>query len=431
MISHRPRLVALAAALALIAAACVGPLAGKRGSYPVTVRFPSTFNLFEGSTVRVAGVDVGRVAAIDVPAGADTVRVTLAIEVSTRLPADVRAVIIPQALIGERYVQLDPPYTGGPALPPGAVIPSGRTVVPTDFDEVLSSLNDFLGALPEQEVARLVDNLAGVLEGRGEEVGVTLDNAEQAVDALRASDEELVRLASRLSDLNETLASRDEQLGAFVEDAHTLSAAVATNRRLIDEALGGVNRMTGELADLLITHRRNLEQDIGAVTRVGRTAVRNLDQIDRLLFWQAELFRHSERVIDRDKNWLPLVNNVEGLSEMIAERVADRLVGLCIRLGVEECSQPGFFDGQLPARICVAPVLPCDNAADPARTVPLGDALERTIERIPELEDRLGETGRHPADVVDELTGDLDTPAPSPRAPAGARELPSPGANVP
>ncbi|HEX2027168.1 MAG TPA: MCE family protein [Nitriliruptorales bacterium] len=419
--SGRRRLLATMVVIALFAAGCAGVF-GDAATQTLEAEFASTFNLFEGSAVRVAGVDVGHVERVDVPPGSDSVHVTMRLEPAVRLPADVRAVIVPQALIGERYVQLEPPYRQGqPTWDLRRTIPVARTAVPDDFDEVLASLNDYLRQLPEEEVARLVTNLAGVLAGQGDDLGRTLEHAEEAIDVLRANDDELILLASHLSDVNEALNSRSRELGAFIEDANTVVSSLAEDRERIDAALGGLARVTHELADLLVEHRPELEEDLAAVTRVGRTAVRNLSEIDRFVFWSAELYRGAERVFDRDENWLPLVDNVPGLSTLIADRVRDRIAGMCLRVQVD-CSQ---LDDRLPDRICFEPVLACDRAADPDSTVPLGEVLDDTFRAVPELPRRLQEHGIDPPEVVDGLVpGDEpdDTGVPLPDAGAPTPE---------
>lgn len=392
-------MVALAVVLTLVASACSGVF-GDEGQR-LQIEFDTSFNLFSGSDVRVAGVNVGHITDISVPEGSDTVIATLELPADLELPQDVQAVIIPQALLGERYIQLDPPYTGGPTYDMSQTLPPDRTAVPDDFDEVLDSLNEYLQALPKEEVSRLVTNLATVLDGNGEELGQTLENAEVLIDVLQENDDEIVSLARRLADLNETLATRDEQIGSFIEDFNTVAASLADDREEIDAAVDGLVRMTEELASLLGEHRGNLEQDIGTLAGLGRTAVRNLDQIDRFLYWSAELYRHAERVIDREHNWLPLVQHFDDIAPLVADRVGDRLVGLCLRLGLPECET---VDDQLPDLMCLDPILPCENAANPEETVSVSDALAQVLEDQPELREKLEEEGRDIEDAV----GDLD-----------------------
>lgn len=403
------RLRLLTAVLAVVATACssIPFVGGDDGSYEISAEFRRAVNLFGGERVRVAGVAVGTVTSIDVPPGSDVVVVEMSIRGDIDLPSDPRAVIVPQALIGERYVQIDPPYTGGPKLEPGTRITDERTSVPAEFDEVLDSMNDYLRQLPEEEVARLVTNLATVLEGQGETLGATLENTEAAVDALRASDEELVALAGQLADLNETLATRDEQLGAFVEDWNTVAATLARNRDDIDAALNGVARMSEELAGLLAEHRPSLEEDIAILTRIGRTAVRNLGEIERFLFWSKELYRHSDRVIDLEHNWLPQLNQTDEIDKVIADRLADRLEGVCLRLGIEECQVDGFWSSRVPERVCAPPLTACPEDGDDD-VVPLPEALGDALEEVPELGRRLEAEGATREDApLDDVTGGL------------------------
>ncbi len=393
--------IPLLVALALLAGGC-SVLGGEGGTYTVRAEFDRTFNLFVGSDVRVLGVAVGSIQDVEFTSEDRWVTVEMSVREDVRLPDDVTARIVQGALLGERHVQLDPPHTGGPQLQAGATIPRERTGVPAEFDEVLSSLNSFLEDLPSDEVARLVRNTASVLDGRGEQLGQTIDDVATAVEVLRDNDEEVVALASRLADLNEILATRDAEIGRLIEDWNSFLAELAAERERIDAALEGVADLSAELGDLLATHREDLTSDIRTLTRVGRTADRNIDRLDLLLLGQSELYRHAERVFDFEKNWLPLVNHSEGLEQIIADRLANRLTRVCDELGLGECADPAFWEGGLPQEVCVAPLAGCPgdlealggqplddgNGVGP---VPLADALRTAIEMVPELPGALAE----------------------------------------
>lgn len=391
------RLARLVLAVAIVAGAALGLAActaGGAGSYEVNAEFDRAFNLFEGSRVRVLGVAVGTVEELRFEPGMDTVHARLRIDGDVELPAEVGATVVFGALLGERHVELDPPYTGGPRLEDGATIPVERTQVPAEFDEILESLNDFLEGLPPEEVARLVHNAADVLDGRGEELGETLEDVQVAVEVLRDNDEAIVRLASRLADLSATLATRDQQIGRIIEDWNTVVGTLAEERAAIDASLDGVARMSAELGDLLATNREDLEEDIRTVTRIGRTAERSIDELELLLLGQSELYRHAERVFDFERNWLPLVNHSEDLPRFMGDRLANRLAGLCDRLGIDECADPDFWEDGLPEEICIPGLTPCpgdEGAGADSEAVPLDEALREAVELVPALPDALAE----------------------------------------
>jgi phospholipid/cholesterol/gamma-HCH transport system substrate-binding protein len=103
------------------------------GGYRVTVDFPSVGGLKDGSSVEIAGVQIGRVENI---ALADyQARVTLRIAQNVKLQEDSIASIKTKGLIGEKYVRVSP---GGSdrMIPPNGKI--REVEAPVDFEELLS-----------------------------------------------------------------------------------------------------------------------------------------------------------------------------------------------------------------------------------------------------------------------------------------------------
>jgi phospholipid/cholesterol/gamma-HCH transport system substrate-binding protein len=101
--------------------------------YPVIVEFPSVGGLKAGSTVEIAGVEIGRVESIGL---ADyQARVILRVNRDVKLQEDSIASIKTKGLIGEKYVRISP---GGSdkIIPPNGRI--REVEAPVDFEELLS-----------------------------------------------------------------------------------------------------------------------------------------------------------------------------------------------------------------------------------------------------------------------------------------------------
>ncbi|MFA9429382.1 MCE family protein [Egicoccus sp. AB-alg2] len=415
--------------LAVMASGC-GLLGGGTPS-EVTAQLSRSYNLFPGSPVRVLGVDVGRIVDIRVAPGRPTVDVVMRLDAGVELPADATAIVVPESLLGERYVQL-PAYTDGPTLESGAVIPVERTSVPHEFDEVLEGLGEFVGGLDGTEVGRLVSNLSEVVDGQGEQLGRTIDRTHEAIGVLKDNDDELIALASRLSDLNETLATRDQQLAAIIQDFDTVARTVVDDADNLDAALRGLVDLTSEVDGLLATNADRLEQDVATLTRVGRTAQRNLDNVSLAVLGSAELFRHAERIIDREHNMLPLQDQLFALAPALTDSILFRLQGICLAAGLPE-DQCAFelLEGLLGGLVCAPPFVPCppDDTATPleeallgfvASDTPAGDAvLEALRDRVDEPEP--DEQGPAPAPAPDEPAHVVPDDAPEPEADAPAR----------
>ena len=140
---NRRRLITIAA-VALIAVLVAGAVFLVRqaffGPNTITAYFPTATSIYPGDEVRVSGVKVGKVDSIT-PEGTQT-KMILKVDRDLPVPADAKAVIVAQNLVAARYVQLTPAYRkgGGPTMADGAVIPSDRTAVPVEWDEVKTQL---------------------------------------------------------------------------------------------------------------------------------------------------------------------------------------------------------------------------------------------------------------------------------------------------
>ena len=108
-------------------------LFGTRG-YTLTADFPSVGGLKAGSSVEIAGVEVGRVNAIVLDKDFQA-RVVMTIRPEVQLQDDSIASIKTKGLIGERYIRISP---GGSDK---VIAPNGRireVEPPVDFEELLS-----------------------------------------------------------------------------------------------------------------------------------------------------------------------------------------------------------------------------------------------------------------------------------------------------
>ena len=127
----------------LIGIACVGYLTIQLGKmqwlgddfYSLDARFKSAAGLKSGSQVEIAGVQVGRVGAIQFDPNRQMALVRLKIQKNIILTDDVIASVKTSGLIGDRYIKLTP---GGSDI----VLKSGDQIIETesaiDFEELIS-----------------------------------------------------------------------------------------------------------------------------------------------------------------------------------------------------------------------------------------------------------------------------------------------------
>ena len=107
--------------------------------------FANANGLYTGDEVRILGVEVGTVEAIDPQPG--RTKVTFSVDKQYPVPADVQAAILSPSLVTARAIQLVPAYSGGPKLAAGATIPQNRTAVPVEWDDFRQQLEKLTDSL--------------------------------------------------------------------------------------------------------------------------------------------------------------------------------------------------------------------------------------------------------------------------------------------
>jgi len=104
-------------------------------SYPLEARFGSVSGLKEGAIVEIAGVQVGKVAAIRLNPQDYEAVVEMAIDEGVQLSEDSIASIRTSGIIGDRYVKISP--GGMPQyLAPGAAITETESAI--NIEELIS-----------------------------------------------------------------------------------------------------------------------------------------------------------------------------------------------------------------------------------------------------------------------------------------------------
>lgn len=365
------RLIGAALAVAVVATAC-GLVRGGPEPRTYTAVFSRAIQVFPGGNVRIQGVDVGVIQ--DVRNIRDGVEVEFGIhDPEVRLPADVEAVIVPRSLLGERYVQLLPAYTGGPTLEAGATIPLERTAVPAEPDELLRSLQDYLGAIDPEAVSSFVENAAAVLEGTGEELNSLIRNATGVIGTLASKREDLAEIIVQFERLTDTLSTRQGAIARVIRSYNEVVGTLAANRVALEGTVTGLNEAAAELAGLLIAHREPLHEDIQALTRTGRTLSRNVHTLVETGHWADRLFSAARRAVDQRHDWLRLQNQGQNLEAMIVQRLQQRLMELCEDVGAPTCATPRFWAQEAPSLFCTGP---CPEAKGTTPQEQLTDAIE-------------------------------------------------------
>jgi virulence factor Mce-like protein len=289
-------------ALGMVAALFAGCYAAFHPALPFTHRYRieavvrSSNQLQTGSPVRIAGVDVGRVADISAGPG-NTTRLTLDIDSRARpLHRDATLRIRTRVFLeGGFYAELSPGSPSAPELPSGGTIPLPQTATPVQLHQLLTAFDD---STRDSLRTGLHELARGVRDGGGEDLrrvapqlapafrniawvtqavqGTEADDVSGLVSGASRASAALAREQSALGDLvtnmrvtADALASGDDDLGDTIAEADRLLRAAPPTLRALDRALPVVARFSRGVRPALPAAPASLRRTAAAVAELG------------------------------------------------------------------------------------------------------------------------------------------------------------------
>ncbi|MBB5917815.1 phospholipid/cholesterol/gamma-HCH transport system substrate-binding protein [Nocardia transvalensis] len=259
-----------AAAMLVIVAALVVVFGQFRfdSGHGYRAEFTDVSGLKKGDFVRVAGVEVGRVAAVGVGDGYRG-HVELDVDDTYRVTSATRALVRYQNLVGDRYLELQE-GPGDPApVSPGYTIPLDHTAPALDLDLLIGSFQPLFRGLDPVQINNLSGELIAVLQGQGGTVQSLLVHAAALTSTLADRDQVIGRVVANLDTVLGSIDKHDAELSSALDTVQQIATGLARDSDAWGQALDHIDRSTAALAGLLADDRPALA---GTVGELGRTA---------------------------------------------------------------------------------------------------------------------------------------------------------------
>ncbi len=271
----------------------------------ITAFFTTATAIYPGDDVKVSGVKVGTITAIE-PQGTQT-KITMAVDSGVPVPADAQAVIVAQNLIAARYIQLTPAYrSSGPTMADGAVIPLERTAIPVEWDEVKVQLNRLAtdlgpnGDLSTSAVGRFIDSAAGALEGNGDKLRQTLAELSGVGRILAEGSGNFVDVIKNLQVFVTALRDSNQQIVAFNNRLATLSSVLDGSKSDLDAALTDLSVAVDEVKRFVVGSRDQTVEQIRGLTNVTQTLVDSKLDFEQILHVTPNAIANAYNIYDPD-----------------------------------------------------------------------------------------------------------------------------------
>ncbi len=282
--SLRLTLAVLLAISLAVAAFLVWP--GRTG-HKIVGYFTSAVGLYPGDQIRIVGVPVGTIASIE--PRAEDVKVTMSVDSDVKVPAGARAVIMSPNLVAARFIQLAPAYTSGPAMPDGASIPLAKTAVPVEWDEVKESLTDLAKQLSpaagqlQGPLGKAINQAADTFNGNGDSFHSALRELSQAAGRLGDSRADIFGTVKNLQVLVDALSASNEQIVSFAGHVASVSQVLAKSSTHLDNTLGTLNQALIDVKGFLQQNNSTLIGTVNKLTDLTQVLSDQSEDIEQVL----------------------------------------------------------------------------------------------------------------------------------------------------
>jgi phospholipid/cholesterol/gamma-HCH transport system substrate-binding protein len=257
------------------------------GGRKVVGYFTSAVGLYPGDQVRILGVPVGTIDSIE-PRPSD-VKITMSVSSDVKIPKDAKAVIMSPNLVSARFIQLTPTYSGGAVLPDGGSIDLARTAVPVEWDEVKEALTQLAVQLGpatgsmQGALGAAINQAADTFDGKGESFHNALRELSQVAGRLGDSRGDIFGTVKNLQVLVNALSASNEQIVQFAGNVASVSQVLADSSRHLDGTLGTLNKALTDIRGFLHENNSTLVDTVNQLNDFAKTLSDQSDNIEQVL----------------------------------------------------------------------------------------------------------------------------------------------------
>jgi phospholipid/cholesterol/gamma-HCH transport system substrate-binding protein len=285
-------------AIALLIAGClsafaVGSLDLLEHRYRMSMVLPDAAGLKNGSSVRLAGVDVGEVTGLHPDREAGVVIVSFEVDDDVRLGPETTADVALSTLLGGQYIRLGH-VQGAPAMADVELadrrIPMERTSVPHSVNETFNEATAVVSAIDTRSVNELVSSFADIATDSGPRLERVLRGLEDVAEAFNEREGVVDELLQNSQVLTDTLADKDDAIVELIDASETVLDQISARRDELATVLGDGSAVVTTMSHLLLDKRAELDRVLTRLDTVTDVLDRRQDDIDTILSWAGPTF---------------------------------------------------------------------------------------------------------------------------------------------
>lgn len=210
-----------------------------------------------GAKVKLRGVQVGEVGAIDGGAGPASLKLNIFPDEARLIPANVSARIQATTIFGAKYVELLYPTDPSPRhLASGATLTSEN--VSTEVNTVFENLVGLLNQIDPAKLNSVLSAVAQGLRGQGERIGEATTGLNEVLQQLNPRSETIRADFRSLKGFADTYSAAASNIIATLDAASTTSTTLTRQAKQLDSLLLNIAGFSHSGVELLAPNRDNL-----------------------------------------------------------------------------------------------------------------------------------------------------------------------------
>ncbi|GLY91256.1 MCE family protein [Actinoallomurus iriomotensis] len=223
--------------------------------YHVTVNSDRAgLQLVPHSDVKVRGLIVGEVRSIHSTDSGAAIDLALDPGKAALIPDNSSARMLPKTVFGEKYVDLVPPTADpGPHLKDGDRIGQDKSTTAVEVNQLLDDIMPLLTAVKPEKLNATLNALATALQGRGEEIGQTIDLADGYLTKLNPHLPTIVHDLRALATVSDNLNGAAPDLLTIMQNLQVTNKTIVDKEpqlvSLLDKGIGLTGKVTPFLED--------------------------------------------------------------------------------------------------------------------------------------------------------------------------------------
>ena len=251
--------------------------------YELRAEFADAAGLTSENEVRVAGIKVGKIKAVELLK--DRVLVTMEVQQDVDIPRAAEAEISLKTILGTKFVSIDA-RGKAPFFKDGETIPLDQTSIPFEIYQASNAGTALLQEIDAQQLNEGFKALAALTSDPNRNLARTLEGSAEIGAVLATHRGDLEALLVRGDELLATLDASSPDIQRLLSNGDKVLELLARRRATVQALLTNTNRLLSSFGGLLRENRREIDSiliDLHAVLVIVDANLGDLEQAVRLL----------------------------------------------------------------------------------------------------------------------------------------------------